>query len=86
MEMEEMSALIKKRQEFIDECVAEEKKLQEEKKYREKLDKAATVIQSAWRSYMVRHELGKYKGLRKRLKRHKKLRKLKKEAFGKKKK
>lgn len=80
-----MCVLIKERQEFIDECITEEKKLQEEAKYQEKLDKAATVIQSVWRSYMVRHELGKYKGLRKRLKRYKKLRKLKKEAFGKKK-
>ena len=48
-----------KRQEFIDECIAEEKRLKEE----EKLNKAATIIQSIWRGYMVRKQLGKYKGL-----------------------
>lgn len=77
-----MRALVKERQKFID----EEKKLQEEAKHQERLDKAATIIQSVWRGYMVRHELGKYKGIRKRLKRRKKLRKPKKEErkFGKK--
>ncbi|XP_014481879.1 PREDICTED: IQ domain-containing protein D-like [Dinoponera quadriceps] len=62
-ETEEMRALRDTRQEFIDECDAEEKRLQEEARYREKLNRAATIIQSAWRDYMVRHKLGQYKDL-----------------------
>jgi hypothetical protein len=69
--MEEMHALMDKRQKFIDKCIAEEEILKKE----EKLNKAATLIQSIWRGYMVRQQLGKYKGLRKRLKKRKKLRK-----------
>jgi len=68
--MEEMRALMKKRQKFIDEYSALEEILKKE----EKLNKAATVIQSIWRGHMVRQQLGKYKGLRKRLKKRKKLR------------
>lgn len=56
-----------KRQKFIDECIAEEAILREE----EKLNKAAITIQSLWRGHMVRQQLGKYKGLRKRLKKQK---------------
>jgi len=63
-----------KRQEFIDECIAEEKRLKEE----EKLNKAATIIQSIWRGYMVRKQLGKYKDLWKQLKKRKRLRQKKK--------
>ncbi|XP_018401282.1 PREDICTED: IQ domain-containing protein G-like [Cyphomyrmex costatus] len=70
LEIEEMRTLIDKRQKFIDECIAEENRLKEN----EKLYKAATVIQSTWRGHMVRQQLGKYKGLWKRLKKRKKLR------------
>ncbi|XP_025988484.1 dynein regulatory complex protein 9 [Solenopsis invicta] len=73
LEMEEMRALMDKRQKFINKCMAEEEILKKE----EKLNKAATLIQSIWRGYMVRQQLGKYKGLRKRLKKRKKLRKRK---------
>jgi len=65
-----MRALMEKRQKFIDKYSALEEILKEE----EKLNKAATVIQSIWRGHMVRQQLGKYKGLRKRLKKRKKLR------------
>lgn len=58
-----MPALMDKRQKFIDESTVEENRLKEE----EKLNKAATVIQSTWRGHMVRQQLGKYKGLWKRL-------------------
>lgn len=71
--MEEIHALMDERQKFIDECIAEEKMLKEE----EKLNKAATRIQSTWRGHMVRQQLGKYKGLRKRLKKRKRLSKKK---------
>lgn len=64
-----MHALMDERQKFIDECIAEEEMLKEE----EKLNKAATLIQSMWRGHMVRQELGKYKGLRKRMKKRKRL-------------
>lgn len=78
-----MRALRDKRQEFIDECIAEEKRLQEETKYLEKLNKAATIIQSIWRGYVVRKKLGQYKDLKKqKMKNQKKL----KRAPGKKKK
>lgn len=69
LEMEQMRAIMDKRQKFIDECIAEKEILKEE----EKLNKAATIVQSIWRGYMVRQQLGKYKGLRKRLKKQKKL-------------
>ncbi|XP_012061589.1 PREDICTED: IQ domain-containing protein G-like [Atta cephalotes] len=74
LEIEEIRTLMNKRQEFIDECIAEEKRLKEE----EKLNKAATIIQSIWRGYMVRKQLGKYKGLWKQLKKRKRLRQKKK--------
>lgn len=64
-----MRALMNERQRFIDECIAEEETLKKE----EKLNKAATLIQSIWRGHMVRQQLGKYKGLRKRLKKRKRL-------------
>lgn len=63
---------MEKRQKFIDKCIAEEEILKKE----EKLNKAATIIQSLWRGHMVR-QLGKYKGLRKRSKKRKKLSKKK---------
>jgi len=62
-----MRTLMEKRQKFIDKCIAEEEILKKE----EKLNKAATIIQSLWRGYMVRQQLGKYKDLRKRLKKRK---------------
>lgn len=68
--MEQMRTIMDERQKFIDECIAEEEMLKEE----EKLNKAATIVQSRWRGYMVRQQLGKYKDLRKRLKKQKKLR------------
>lgn len=68
-----MHALMDERQKFIDECIAEDERLKKE----EKLNKAATLIQSIWRGYMVRQQLGKYKGLRKRLKKRKRLSKQK---------
>ncbi|XP_029661740.1 dynein regulatory complex protein 9-like [Formica exsecta] len=77
LEMEEMRALIDKRQKLIDECIAEEKRLQEEAK----LNKAATIIQSIWKGHMVRQQLGKYKNLLKRLRKRKKLSKQKKERL-----
>lgn len=69
--MENMRVLMDKRQEIIEECITEEEKLKKE----EKLNEAATLIQSIWRGHMVRQQLGKYKGLRKRLKKQKKLNK-----------
>lgn len=71
--MEEMRALIDKQQKLIEECIAEEERLQEEAK----LNRAATIIQSIWRGYMVRQQLGKYKNLLKRLRKRKKLSKQK---------
>lgn len=64
-----MRTLMEKRQKFIDKCIAEEEILKKE----EKLNKAAIIIQSLWRGHMVRQQLGKYKGLRKRSKKRKKL-------------
>lgn len=61
------------RQKFIEECIVEDERLKKE----EKLNKAATLIQSIWKGYMVRQQLGEYNGLRKRLKKRKKLSKQK---------
>ncbi|RLU15106.1 hypothetical protein DMN91_012993 [Ooceraea biroi] len=73
LEMDEMRSLRDEQRELIDEYISEERRLREEAEHRGKLHKAATVIQSRWRGHMVRRELGKYKNLRKRLKRRKKL-------------
>lgn len=62
---------LRDKQKFIDECNAEEERLQEEAKL---LNKAATIIQLIWRGHMVRHQLGKYKNLQKRSRKRKKLR------------
>ncbi|KYN44230.1 IQ domain-containing protein G [Trachymyrmex septentrionalis] len=70
LKIEEMRALMDERQKLIEECIVEENRLKEE----EKLRKAATVIQSIWRGHMVRNQLGKYKGLWKKLKKRKKKR------------
>ncbi|KAL6263687.1 hypothetical protein P5V15_003775 [Pogonomyrmex californicus] len=67
LEMEKMRDLMDKRQKFI-----------EERNKEEKLNKAATRIQSIWRGHMVRQELGEYKDLRQRLRKRKKLDKRKK--------
>lgn len=75
-----MRSLRDERQELIDECVVEERKLREEADRHARLNRAAIVVQSTWRGYMVRQELGKYRNLRKRLKRRKKLAKVKEEA------
>lgn len=75
-----MRALRDKRQEFIDECIAEEKRLHEEARYQEKLHKAATIIQSIWRGHMVRHKLGGFKDSGKRTKSHKQSRKAEKKT------
>lgn len=69
-EIEEMRTLKDKRQKFINEYIAEEKILQEDTRYQERLNRAATIIQSAWKGYMVRRKLKKR---RKRLKKDKKL-------------
>lgn len=67
-----MRALRDERQKFIDECIAEEKRLQEEMRYQEKLNKAATIIQRTWRSYIEQLKL-KQKDLKKHAKNRKKL-------------
>ncbi|EFN80475.1 hypothetical protein EAI_08378 [Harpegnathos saltator] len=74
-EIGEMRALRDRRQEFIDECVAEEKRLQEEARYWKKLNKAATIIQAMWKGYMVRRKL---ENLREKMKNRKKLKRAKK--------
>lgn len=76
LDMKKMRALKEKQEEFIEES----KRLIEEAKHREKLNKAATIIQSIWRGYVVRHQLGKYKNLWKRKKRKKPRKKMKKGA------
>lgn len=72
--MEKMRTLMDERQKFIDESIVEDERLKKE----EKLNKAATLIQSIWKGYMVRQQLGKYKGLQKRLKKQKRQSKQKK--------
>lgn len=75
-----MRFLRDERQELINECIMVEKRLREEADHRDRLSRAATIIQSTWRGYVVRQGLGKYKNLRKRLRRRKKLSEMKKEA------
>lgn len=61
------------KQAFIDECEAEKGKQVKEAEYWSAIHAAATSIQALWRGYIVRHELGRYKGLKGKLKRRKRL-------------
>jgi len=64
-----------KQEELINACIIEERRLREEIEEINRLNRAAIIIQAAWKGYMVRHELGKYKNLRKRLKKRKRKKK-----------
>ncbi|XP_020283489.1 IQ domain-containing protein D-like isoform X2 [Pseudomyrmex gracilis] len=67
-EIKMMRTLKKDGRELID----EETRLYNEARRRERLNEAATIIQSLWRGFMVRNKLGKYKYLRRLGKRKKK--------------
>ncbi|XP_033225842.1 dynein regulatory complex protein 9-like [Belonocnema kinseyi] len=86
--LKELNSLYAERQAFIDECYEEEERIRREEEYRKTLNKSALRIQSFWRGYMVRKQLGKYKELWTRLRKRKKLAAIarkKREAWGKKK-
>ncbi|KAK0175112.1 hypothetical protein PV327_008892 [Microctonus hyperodae] len=57
-----------KRQAFIDEFEKEKREKVKEAEYRMEIHKAATIIQSIWRGYMVRHQLAQYQQLWDKLK------------------
>ncbi|KAI4479935.1 hypothetical protein M0804_010674 [Polistes exclamans] len=73
IEIQDLRAMKDERDAIIDANLAEIKRLEDEAKYQAILDRAATIIQSVWRGYMVRHQLGEYKDLRVRLRKRKKL-------------
>ncbi|XP_046819352.1 dynein regulatory complex protein 9-like [Vespa crabro] len=73
LEIQDLRVMKDERQAFIDENLAEIRRLEEEVKYQAILHRAATIIQAAIRGYFVRHELGEYKNLRAQLRKRKKL-------------
>ncbi|XP_047353821.1 dynein regulatory complex protein 10-like isoform X3 [Vespa velutina] len=73
LEIQDLRIMKDERQAFIDENLAEIRRLEEEAKYQAILHRAATIIQAAIRGYFVRHELGEYKNLRAQLRKRKKL-------------
>ncbi|KAK2578724.1 hypothetical protein KPH14_007800 [Odynerus spinipes] len=73
LEIQDLRAVRDERQAFIDACLAEIRRIEEEAKYQETINRAATIIQAAWRGYMVRHEVGEFKDLRAQLRKRKKL-------------
>ncbi|XP_035719512.1 dynein regulatory complex protein 9-like [Vespa mandarinia] len=73
LEIQDLRVMKDERQAFIDENLAEIRRLEEEAKYQAILHRAATIIQAAIRGYFVRHELGEYKNLRAQLRKRKKL-------------
>ncbi|KAI4498514.1 hypothetical protein M0802_006449 [Mischocyttarus mexicanus] len=73
IEIQDLRVMKDEREAIINANLAEMKRLEEEAKYQATLDHAATIIQSVWRGYMVRHQLGEYKDLRIKLRKRKKL-------------
>ncbi|XP_048515054.1 dynein regulatory complex protein 10-like [Athalia rosae] len=71
LELNELKALKDSRQAFIDEVTAEKERLIREEEYWKGIHRAATIIQCQWRGYMVRKQIGPFKGLWLRLKRRK---------------
>ncbi|XP_032452821.1 uncharacterized protein LOC103318122 isoform X1 [Nasonia vitripennis] len=65
--MQESRILQKERQIFIDAYVEEQEKIKSEMDYVDAVNSAATLIQAIWRGYMVRHELGPFFGLKKKI-------------------
>ncbi|XP_046741501.1 dynein regulatory complex protein 9-like [Diprion similis] len=71
VELEELSLLRDARQVFIDEVLAEKERVKKEEEYWREIHRVATLIQAQWRGYMVRKQIGPFKGLRARLKKRK---------------
>lgn len=65
--MQESRNLQKERQIFIDAYIEEQEKIKSEMDYWDAVNSAATLIQAVWRGYMVRHELGPFVGLKKKV-------------------
>lgn len=59
--MEDSRELQATRQITIDEYLAEQQVVKDEKYYWETVHKCATKIQALWRGYMVRHRIGRYR-------------------------
>lgn len=52
------------RQAIIDECIAVQEEEERKKALEASLHAAATLLQAVWRGYLVRNQLGPYKGLK----------------------
>lgn len=61
LELEHFEALQEERQKLINQYLAEEDNLKMDEEYKRAVNKAAVLIQSLWKGYMVRHRLGRYK-------------------------
>ncbi|XP_058799313.1 dynein regulatory complex protein 9 [Phymastichus coffea] len=58
--LEKIRDLQKERQVVVDEYMEEQKKINDENEYWKTVNEQATIIQSIWRGYMVRHRLGPF--------------------------
>lgn len=64
--LEESRNLQEERQIVVDAYMEAQRKIQEEIDYWAAVNKSATLIQSTWRGYMVRHFLGPFAELKKK--------------------
>ncbi|CAB0041386.1 unnamed protein product [Trichogramma brassicae] len=63
-ELEKLEELRAERQVLVDEYEAEQQRILDEIEYWKAVHRAATIVQSQWRGYMVRHELGEFANLK----------------------
>ncbi|XP_015595179.1 dynein regulatory complex protein 9 [Cephus cinctus] len=63
MILEQLYFVRDERQQLIDECEAETLRAKEKAEYWKIVHRSATIIQSLWRGYIVRNQLGAFKGL-----------------------
>ncbi|XP_063974594.1 uncharacterized protein LOC135161180 [Diachasmimorpha longicaudata] len=71
--LETKTTLSTERQRFIDDCVMRRTAMADERAYWDAIHRAAAVIQALWRGFMVRGQLGPYRGLWRALKKRKKI-------------
>ncbi|XP_066601137.1 dynein regulatory complex protein 9-like [Prorops nasuta] len=72
IELENLRLMVEREQNTVNRIKAEREEIKREEEYWSVVHRAAKVIQSLWKGYMVRHQLGEYKDLWLKLKKRKK--------------
>ncbi|KAF7994385.1 hypothetical protein HCN44_003857 [Aphidius gifuensis] len=72
-ELDDKENLLMTREKFVEDCQKQRQIIADEKEYWEIVNRSAVIIQSLWKGFMVRQQLGQYQGLWKSLKKRKKL-------------